>query len=69
MGYIGGEMARGRWMGVTYPSVLGYPVILALWRRICCPRGWHLFDEVDSHDFHYLYCDACDLRVDFDRQA
>ena len=29
--------------GITHP-----PVPLRLWRRICCPRGWHLFDEVWS---------------------
>ena len=34
-----------------------------LWKRLCCPIGWHLWDEVAS-DRHYLYCDACEIEAD-----
>ena len=38
-----------------------------LWRRYCCPRDWHTFDECESWATvppdHSLYCDACGLTV------
>ena len=37
--------------------------LLGLWRRVCCQRGWHAFDEVMTLERHYLYCDACGLVV------
>lgn len=40
--------------------------LLPLWKKTCCKRGWHLFDEVvsfGSTEPHYLSCDACNLMV------
>ena len=54
--------------GYTYPGVLGW--FKRIWKWWCCPRGMHLWDEVESGaasipNFyrHYLYCDACGERV------
>ena len=33
--------------------------MLPIWKKVFCPRGWHLFDEVASLGRHELYCDAC----------
>lgn len=38
-----------------------------LWRRLCCSREWHLFDEVSSSDGGWsLDCDACGLVVNIE---
>ena len=47
---------------VTYPRWLQNRLAWWLWQRLCCPRGWHLWDEVIS-DRHYLVCDACETEV------
>ena len=47
--------------GITYPGLLGY--VLPMWRRMCCPREWHLFDELWTGTGHALVCDACGLIV------
>lgn len=55
----------------TYPRLLQNKVVWALWKRICCPRGWHLWDEVLSFTGpggnNYLHCDACGAAVNVDR--
>ncbi len=51
------------WRGVTYPSILQYRPFWWLWKRLFCPREWHLFDESMSSEDHCLYCDACGLSV------
>lgn len=53
------------WLGITYPRFLQNKFIWWLWKRLLCPHGWHLWDEVLSTD-HTLYCDACelDLRIE-----
>jgi len=56
-----------KYRGITYPSLLSFKPVLWLWKRFCCPRKWHLFDEVSSYrggdPVHYLNCDACALSV------
>ena len=37
--------------------------IYRLRRRYWCPRGHHLFDEMQSCECHELVCDACGLTV------
>ena len=40
------------------------PLPQRLWHWLCCPRGWHLFDEVWSIETgRYLVCDPCQLVV------
>ena len=52
------------WLGITYPALFANSLARALWRRLCCPHGFHLFDEVHSIEFgHRLSCDACELGV------
>ena len=51
--------------GYSYPSVFDNSLAHWLWKRLCCPRGWHLWDEVVSHDAHYLYCDACGVEFGY----
>jgi hypothetical protein len=51
-----------RYIGYTYPSILDNRLAHWLWRKVCCPRYWHLWDEVLS-DIHVLYCDACGEEV------
>ena len=64
------EMRRA---GYTYPSLLQFRLVWWLWKHLCCPSGWHLWDEVVSCRRHYLYCDACDSEEDLsdsqDREA
>lgn len=51
------------WLGITYPYLLQNRLCLFIWRKIFCPGGFHLFDEVQSVEHHYLSCDACDYAV------
>lgn len=51
-----------KYLGITY-RLPANRITWWLWRRIFCPRGWHLFDEVSSVEWHYLGCDACGLAV------
>lgn len=53
--------------GITYPEVLDDIKILDYWRDHHCIVGWHLFDEVETADEHYLHCDACGLSVYIER--
>lgn len=58
-----------KYRGISYPPILCFKPILWLWKKLCCRRNWHLFDEVEtlgspaSAPDHYLVCDACDLVV------
>ena len=47
------------YQGYTYPAVLDNRLAHWLWKRLCCPRHWHLWDEVWSGFDHVMYCDAC----------
>jgi len=49
---------------VTYPKIFQNRFTWAVWRKMFCVNGFHLFDEVWSAADHYLYCDACDLSID-----
>jgi hypothetical protein len=54
--------------GITYPFFKVMPRwFRKAWKRIMCPRGYHLLDEVlstyGSEPSHYLYCDACDMEI------
>ena len=59
-----------RYRGYTHPGLLSSWPCRGLWRRLCCSRDWHLWDEVlssyggDPDRRHYLSCDACDESVD-----
>jgi hypothetical protein len=49
----------------TYPRILGNKLSWFMWKKLCCKRGWHLWDEVYvSKEEHYLFCDACEIRVE-----
>lgn len=32
--------------------------ILRIWKKYLCPIGFHAFDEVQSIENHYLFCDG-----------
>jgi hypothetical protein len=51
------------WHGITYPSILDHKFVQGLWGKVFCPRGWHLWDEVESDKDHDLFCDACEMEV------
>ncbi len=54
-------MTQPKLGGHTYPGFLEPRPIRWLWKKIWCPRGWHLWDEVSNSDGdHYLHCDACE---------
>jgi len=58
--------------GITHPHI---PKFLHwFWKKWFCSRNMHLFDEVlfyrnedENKRIHYLYCDACDLVILFDK--
>lgn len=52
-------MPKRKYQGCTYPAWLDNKRTHRAWKRVFCPQGWHLWDEVWSLDSHYLYCDAC----------
>lgn len=54
---------REDWLGVTYPKILQNKFVWRAWKFIFCPMGFHLFDELQSVDDHYLSCDSCDFVV------
>jgi hypothetical protein len=50
--------------GISYPFGKIMPSwVGCLWKRVMCPRGYHLLDEVVTIDEHYLVCDACDMII------
>lgn len=58
---------RELWLDVTYPYIFQNIIFWWLWKKIFCPTGFHLFDEVQSVYDHYLSCDACDFVVNISR--
>lgn len=65
-----------RYHGITYPFstlhwVWMWELIYRVWRRLCCPHGWHLLDECvasgNNGSEHTLDCDACGLTVWIER--
>ncbi len=42
--------------------------ILNLWKKYLCPIGFHAFDEVQSSENHYLFCDGCNLSIAIDEE-
>jgi len=54
---------REDWLGVTYPKILQNKFVWWAWKFVFCPMGFHLFDELQSVDDHYLSCDSCDFVV------
>ena len=57
-----------KYYGITYPAFLDFDLVRLAWKRVCCSREWHLFDEViNSSDENYLGCDACELIVHINR--
>ena len=57
------------WLGITYPRLLDHAPVQYLWRRVFCPMGWHLWDEVWSLEDHVLFCDACEMEIKIDDAA
>jgi hypothetical protein len=49
--------------GYGYPKFLQNEFMWKMWKKFCCKRGWHLWDEVyttrKNKPFSYLHCDAC----------
>jgi hypothetical protein len=43
--------------------------VFRTWKKLFCPSGIHLFDEVWTPDKHYLYCDACDMEIKIERMV
>jgi len=53
---------------VTYPGILSNRFVLAIWRKLFCPFGWHLLDAYftvndQCEDEHGIVCDACEFGV------
>lgn len=36
-----------KWNNISYPTINGIlpEWIYKLWKKFCCPKGWHLLDE------------------------
>jgi hypothetical protein len=51
------------WYHTTYPRIFDSPFVQSLWKRIFCPRGWHLWDEHANAEQHDLFCDACEFSL------
>lgn len=49
--------------GFTYPTILDHAWVHWLWRRLFCPKGWHLWDEARGLNDDTLYCDACGWNI------
>lgn len=59
--------------GISYPFgtlLYKFNFFYKLWKKIMCPNGYHLLDEVLSYgtgnknsNVHYLVCDACNLEI------
>lgn len=54
---------KEKWLDVSYPKILQNKLVWFIWRNALCQFGFHLFDETQSVEDHYLYCDACDFVV------
>lgn len=57
------DLPTKNWYGISYLSVLDHGWVHRLWKRFCCVRGWHLWDETAGGDTHSLYCDACGFNL------
>jgi hypothetical protein len=58
------NMIIKQYLGITYPHFLTY-IPKKVWKRFCCSRQFHLFDEsYSSEDDHRLVCDICQLMVE-----
>ena len=51
----------------SYPPFLSWGIFGWIWKRLCCRKGWHLWDEVlsngaDTEDGwdSYMVCDVCE---------
>lgn len=51
---------------ISYPKIYDFALYRWFRRKTYCRIGYHLLDEVLSKD-HYLFCDACGLKVHIDR--
>ena len=60
------KMSSKYWRNITYPSLLCHNFILWFWKKVFCPKGFHLFDEYASLERHCLYCDACEISIEID---
>lgn len=56
---------KEKWYGISYPlpTFLQTNWAWNLWAKIMCPKGYHLFDEVQSSQSHSLFCDACEINI------
>jgi len=52
-----------KYRGYVYPRCFDNYRMWWVWRKLFCPRGWHLWDEVSTPDESYLFCDACGEEV------
>lgn len=60
-----------KYHGFSHPRFLGWLGVRWAWKKLLCPRGMHLWDEmlgtgmIGGEDYerpgweHCLYCDAC----------
>lgn len=46
--------------GITYPVIFDNELSRRIWKKVLCPNGFHLWDEVSSLEGRTLTCDACD---------
>ena len=65
-------IADTKYYGLTYPPLLKKGLFGWMWKKFCCPRNMHLFDEVVTATEggvpgHYLNCDCCELVVEIGR--
>lgn len=54
--------------GYSYSYLLSNRLVRFIWKKLCCPTGHHLWDEVSDLWDHYLYCDACGKMIAIDDQ-
>lgn len=49
------------YQGFSYPKIFQNKLMWFIWKKLCCSKNHHLFDEVlNDNKEHYLYCDACE---------
>ncbi len=65
-----------KYLGITHPiekeqwGEKEQNILFEAWKITNCIHGIHLWDEVctiDSHDNHYLHCDACGIEVHIEK--
>lgn len=57
-------LIKNQYFGMTYPHFLSKGIFGYLWKRFCCVKNKHLFDECWTIDGHCLVCDVCQLTVE-----